>query len=101
MKKNKILGVAWVALATYIGILYLSLPKIFYGDSLWFLNLFKSNNWNLFFILIEYFEEFGLYRILGIIVNYFFYLFAAGNIKLIFLYQILLFLVLLVLLYDQ
>jgi len=95
LKKNKILGVAWVALATYIGILYLSLPKIFYGDSLWFLNLFKSNNWNLFFILIEYFEEFGLYRILGIIVNYFFYLFAAGNIKLIFLYQILLFLVVL------
>jgi len=92
LKKNNILRISWLALVIYIFMLYISIPKIFYGDSLWYFNLFEFNNWNLFFIINDYFQEFGLYRILGIIVNYLFYLFAAGNIKLLFLYQILLFL---------
>jgi len=59
------------------------MPKYFYGDSLWLLELFQSNNWNILSIILEYFSEYGFYRIFGIIVNYFFYAASFGNITII------------------
>ena len=76
----------------YTGYIFFISPKFFYGDSLFFLELFQENNWNPFRILIEWYGLYGFYRCLGIVLLFFFYFVSFGNIYVLLLLQILLYL---------
>ena len=84
-----------IAAILYLLYVYTILPKYFYGDSLFFLELFKNNNWNLSDILIDWYNQYGYYRIIGIIILYLFYFISFGNIYLLLLFQLILFLMIL------
>ena len=75
----------------FISYLFFTVPKFFYGDSLFFLELFKDNNWNLFGVLIDWYSIYGFYRFFGIIILYLFYLISFGNIYILLLFQFCLF----------
>ena len=86
--KNNVWNIFISVLMIYI---YILLPKYFYGDSLFFLELFETNNWYLPNILIEWKQLYGFYRIIGIVIIFLFYLMSFGNIYILLLLQMLLY----------